>query len=90
LAAAADFRQHRMDLQHEQLERLAERLPLPRISLPFLVTTEIGTEELDRLAQAVLDAFEGLSVDEVLDEDALAGVTSADSSPDDGTSEAAS
>lgn len=90
LAAAADFRQHRMDLQHEQLERLAERLPLPRISLPFLFTTEIGTEELDRLAQAVLDAFEGLSVDEVLDEDALAGVTSADSSPDDGTSEAAS
>jgi anion-transporting ArsA/GET3 family ATPase len=84
LATAADFRQHRMDLQHEQLGRLAERLPLPRITLPFLFTTEIGPDELDRLAQAVLDAFADLSADEVIDEAALAELD------DDESSEAAS
>jgi anion-transporting ArsA/GET3 family ATPase len=82
LGAAADFRQHRMDLQREQLERLAERLPLPRIALPFLFTTEIGPDELDRLADAVLAAFGDLSADEVLDEAALAAASTSASDDD--------
>jgi len=72
LAAAADFRRHRMALQEGQVARLAERLPLPRLTLPFLFTTEIGPDELDQLADAVLAGFADLELDEVLDPDAVA------------------
>lgn len=80
LAAAADFRQHRMDLQQEQVARLAERLPLPHVRLPFLFTTEIGADELGQLADAVLAAFEDLEVDAVLDEAAVADAEASSSS----------
>jgi Mrp family chromosome partitioning ATPase len=55
LAAAARFRRDRMALQAEQLDRLAEQLPLPQLRLPFLFTTEIGPTEIDVLARALLD-----------------------------------
>jgi anion-transporting ArsA/GET3 family ATPase len=52
LAAAADFRHQRHDLQQEQADRLAARLPLPQIRLPFVFTAEIGPPEIDVLTAA--------------------------------------
>ena len=60
LDAAADFRRHRMELQTEQVARLAEQLPLPQLHLPFLFTTDIGPTEIDHLARALLDQLAGL------------------------------
>ncbi len=60
LADAARFRQDRMALQDEQVARLAERLPLEQIRLPFVFTTDIGPEELDALADRLLAAVEAL------------------------------
>jgi len=57
LAAAAHFRKARMALQREQIERLADRLPLPQLRLPFLFTTEIGPVELDLLAECLLEGI---------------------------------
>lgn len=63
LAAAADFRIHRIGLQAGQIERLSDRLPLPQIRLPFLFQAEIGPAEVDRLAHAVLADIEGLDAE---------------------------
>ena len=70
LAAAADFRRHRVGLQAEQMERLSEQLPLPQLRLPFLFETEIGQDEVDVLARAMLANIEDLDADLAL------GVTS--------------
>jgi anion-transporting ArsA/GET3 family ATPase len=61
LAAAADFRVHRIALQAEQLERLDTELPLPQLHLPFCFTSELGLDELDVLAGALLDSIDGLA-----------------------------
>ncbi len=63
LAAAADFRMHRVALQTEQVARLSEQLPLPQIRLPFLFETEIGPAEIDVLAHALLAAIDRIDVD---------------------------
>jgi anion-transporting ArsA/GET3 family ATPase len=55
LAAAADFRRHRVGLQDEQVTRLADQLPLPQLRLPFLFGAELGPEELDQLAKVLLE-----------------------------------
>ena len=52
LVAAASFRVTLHDRQREQKERLAARLPLPQIELPFLFTSEMGPVEVDTLADA--------------------------------------
>lgn len=54
LAAAADFRRHRIALQEEQLIRLGEGLPLHQIRLPFLFESELDPEGLAVLADAFL------------------------------------
>jgi len=54
LAEAADFRQHRIALQAEQVARLDEGLPLPQIRLPFLFEAELDPAGLAILADAVL------------------------------------
>ncbi len=54
LARAAGFRAERAAIQHHQADRLAQRLPLPQIRLPFLFTADLGLEEIEHLA----DAFE--------------------------------
>lgn len=54
LEAAADFRLHRMALQHEQLERLRDQLPLPQLHLPFLFTADLDPEDLDGLAHRLI------------------------------------
>ncbi len=56
LEAAATFRLGRIELQTEQVDRLAGSLPLPQLHLPFLFTTEIGVVEVDLLATALGDA----------------------------------
>jgi anion-transporting ArsA/GET3 family ATPase len=54
LAAAAEFRRHRVELQSEQVARLAAQLPLPQLRLPFLFGAELGPAELDLLAEALV------------------------------------
>ncbi len=58
LAAAADFRRHRVQLQTEQVARLAEQLPLPQLRLPFLFGAELGPAELDLLADCLVEQLE--------------------------------
>jgi len=60
LRSAADFRRRRQDLQRHQLERLAERLPLDRVELPFLFTAEIGPAEIDLLTGALVGGLRAL------------------------------
>ncbi|MEY2591646.1 MAG: hypothetical protein QOJ67_3630 [Acidimicrobiaceae bacterium] len=55
LAEAADFRRHRMDLQREQIDRLAAELPLPQLHLPYLFNADLGPDDLELLAEALLD-----------------------------------
>jgi anion-transporting ArsA/GET3 family ATPase len=50
LAAAATFRRSRQALQAEQLDRLADALPLPQLRLPFLFRADLGPAEVDLLA----------------------------------------
>jgi anion-transporting ArsA/GET3 family ATPase len=50
LVGAAEFRRERYVLQQEQADRLAARLPLPQVRLPFLFTAELGPPEIDALA----------------------------------------
>jgi anion-transporting ArsA/GET3 family ATPase len=52
LADAASFRLALHARQEEQRARLAARLPLPQIELPFLFTADIGPAEVDTLAAA--------------------------------------
>ncbi len=52
LAAAAAFRAERTTIQLAQADRLAQRLPLPQIRLPFVFTSEIGFREIEILADA--------------------------------------
>lgn len=58
---AAEFRSQRVALQREQIRRLHDRLPLPRIELPLLFTTEIGPAELTTLADALVAGIEELA-----------------------------
>ena len=60
LQAAATFRADRTELQAEQMTRLADRLPLAQIRLPFVFTTEIGPTELEGLADRLLAEIEAL------------------------------
>jgi anion-transporting ArsA/GET3 family ATPase len=53
LVRAAAFRAERHDIQEEQIVRLAHRLPLPQVRLPFVFTPDIGRAELDTLADAM-------------------------------------
>jgi hypothetical protein len=53
LAHAIAFRTERHAVQHEQIERLRDRLPLPQIELPFLFTPDIGRAQVDALADAL-------------------------------------
>jgi anion-transporting ArsA/GET3 family ATPase len=61
LRRAADFRRHRTDLQVEQVARLAEVLPLPQLSLPFLFDADLGPSQVDQLARELLDGIGELS-----------------------------
>jgi anion-transporting ArsA/GET3 family ATPase len=60
LAEAASFRRDRVELQHEQLARLADRLPLPIVRLPFLFTAELCPGDVDRLSAELVTGIEAL------------------------------
>ena len=60
LAAAADFRRHRMDLQREQIERLGSELPLPQLRLPYVFNADLGPPELTKLAAELMRSVESL------------------------------
>jgi len=62
LDAAAGFRHERHLLAREQADRLRARLPLPQIRLPF-VFSEIGPDEIERLADAFTDEVARLPAD---------------------------
>lgn len=53
LEAAARFHGQRAALQAEQIARLADRLPLPQLHLPFLFTTRVGPGHIDELADTL-------------------------------------
>lgn len=60
LQDASDFRRHRAELQRGQMARLADRLPLSQIRLPFLFDAELGPPQIDVLATSLLDGVEAL------------------------------
>lgn len=60
LVAAAEFRRERYALQQQQADRLAARLPLPQVRLPFLFTAELGPSEIDILAAAFTTQIDAL------------------------------
>lgn len=60
LAAAARFRRRRHDLQREQVARLAERLPLPQLTLPYLFSADLGPGAVEDLAAAALRGIDEL------------------------------
>ncbi len=62
LVTAASFRRDRMALQVDQLDSLAQQLPLAQIRLPHLFTTSIGLAELKRLADAADRSIEEITV----------------------------
>jgi anion-transporting ArsA/GET3 family ATPase len=61
MAAAAEFRAARYALQQEQAARLAERLPLPQIRLPFLFSAALGRAEIHHLADILSAGIEQLA-----------------------------
>ncbi|MDQ6928570.1 MAG: hypothetical protein M3159_07900 [Actinomycetota bacterium] len=54
LRRAAEFRSRRRALQQEQVLRLADSLPLPQLRLPALFAADLGAEEIDTLADALV------------------------------------
>jgi hypothetical protein len=60
LAAASHFRRRRAELQHQQVARLGERLPLPQIALPYLFSADLGPAAVDELAGALLAGIDEL------------------------------
>ena len=50
LADAAAFRDDLARRQADQCARLAERLPLPQLRLPFFFTADVGPAEIEILA----------------------------------------
>ncbi|HEX6597384.1 MAG TPA: ArsA-related P-loop ATPase [Acidimicrobiales bacterium] len=65
LRRAAEFRMARQELQVEQLARLADALPLPRLLVPALFTAEINVGEIEVLAAALAQSVEALAPAEV-------------------------
>jgi hypothetical protein len=61
LAAAAEFRRRRQELQQAQVARLAAELPLPQLHLPTQFTVDLGPPEIDALAASLASAIAGVS-----------------------------
>jgi anion-transporting ArsA/GET3 family ATPase len=60
LARATEFRAARYAIQQEQAARLAEKLPLPQIRLPFLFSAALGRAEIHHLADVLSRGIEQL------------------------------
>ena len=61
LAAAAEFRARRQELQQEQLARLTAALPLPQLHLPTTFSVDLGPSDIDHLAASLASGVERLS-----------------------------
>lgn len=57
---AAAYRLARQRQQRAEIDRLGAELPIPRIELPFVFTTDLGRSDLDQLAASFVDQVEGL------------------------------
>ncbi len=53
MAAASAFLAERYEMQQNEKRRVAEKLGLPTVELPFLFTTDITASEIERLAAAI-------------------------------------
>jgi hypothetical protein len=60
LAGAARLRVDTRARQQQQRARLAAKLPLPQIELPFMFTPSIGPPEIDALADALVSGVRSL------------------------------
>jgi len=60
LKAAAEFRARRQELQLEQIQRLAEALPLPQLHLPFIFRADLGPRDVEVLADSLTTAVRTL------------------------------
>jgi anion-transporting ArsA/GET3 family ATPase len=60
LAAAAQFRRRRQELQQAQVARLAAELPLPQLHLPSLFTVDLTPADIGALASSLTAAIEAL------------------------------
>jgi len=47
-------------MQHDQLDRLAQALPLPQLQLPFVFAAALDAGGLTALADALISGIEGL------------------------------
>jgi anion-transporting ArsA/GET3 family ATPase len=54
LVAASEFRADLVRRQDEQCGRLAERLPLPQLRLPYFFTADVGVTEVELLADELV------------------------------------
>jgi anion-transporting ArsA/GET3 family ATPase len=54
LVAAADVRADLVRRQDEQCDRLADRLPLPQLRLPYFFTADVGPREIELLADELV------------------------------------
>jgi anion-transporting ArsA/GET3 family ATPase len=61
LAHAAAFRRGREAIHTEQLDRLAEALPLPQLRLPFLFEADLRPDHVDALATTLARGIEELA-----------------------------
>ena len=60
LAAAAEFRARRQELQQAQVARLAAALPLPQLHLPSLFSVDLAPSDVDQLAADLAAGIERL------------------------------
>ncbi len=60
LRTACRFVADRARLQAPQVERLGSELPLPQVHLPFRYTSNLGREDLDALADTVVEAIRAM------------------------------
>ncbi|MER3522217.1 MAG: hypothetical protein C4317_08670 [Acidimicrobiia bacterium] len=57
MAAATAFLADRYRMQQAEKARVAEKLGLPTVELPFLFTTEVSQAEIEVLASAIVSGL---------------------------------
>lgn len=60
MRSAARFRLDRMELQAEQVQRLADKLPLPQLHLPYLFSPDLDRGDIEELAVHMTSGIEQL------------------------------
>jgi arsenite-transporting ATPase len=60
MAAASAFLAERYEMQQAEKQRVAEKLGLPTVELPFLFTTDISVSEIKKLASALVAGVEAI------------------------------